>query len=70
MTISVASSTIGASSYVADIYDLSGVHVKHQVVSGTDWTNDVSNYKNGLYIIEIKDTNGNLLGQSKFMKVN
>ena len=70
MTISMASNAISPSTYVADIYDLSGTHVNHQVVTGGSWTNDVSSYKNGLYIIEIKDTSGNLIGHSKFMKSN
>ena len=70
MTVSMASNTTSASTYVADIYDLSGARVDHQVATSSSWTNDVSSYKNGLYIIQVKDTNGNLLGQSKFMKVN
>lgn len=70
MTVSVLSSSVSATTYIADIYDLSGNHINHQVVNSGQWTNDVSAYKNGIYVIQIKDANGNLVGQSKFMKAN
>jgi hypothetical protein len=70
MTVSLASNTINSPTYVADTYDLSGNRVSHQTVSAALWTNDISKYKSGLYFIQVKDTNGNVVGQSKFMKSN
>ncbi len=70
MTVSLASNTINSSTYIADTYDLSGRRVSHQTVSAALWTNDISKYKSGLYFIQVRDANGNFVGQSKFMKVN
>ncbi len=70
MTVSLASNTINSSTYIADTYDLSGRRVSHQTVSAALWTNDISKYKSGLYFIQVRDANGNVVGQSKFMKVN
>jgi hypothetical protein len=70
MTVSILSGSATVVTYVADIYDMAGNHVNHQVANTGQWTNDVSAFKNGLYIITIKDANGNLVGQSKFMKAN
>jgi len=56
--------------YTADIYNTSGALIKHGQESSNTFTEDISDYKLGVYIIEVKDTNGNLLGKSKFVKVN
>lgn len=69
MNVSLAFTTINQSGYVADIYNSLGSHIKHEVVSGTDWSDDVSSYKLGIYIMQVKDTNGNLVGQAEFVKV-
>jgi len=57
-------------SYTEDIYNTSGSLIKHASEASATFTEDISNYKLGVYIIELKDTNGNLLGKSKFVKVN
>jgi len=69
VNVSLTSSTTDAT-YTADIYNASGSIVGHQAVTGGKFTQDVSAYKLGVYIIQLKDNNGNLLGTSKFVKVN
>ena len=56
--------------YTEDIYDTSGKLVKHASETSDTFTEDITNYKLGVYIIELKDGNGNLLGKSKFVKIN
>jgi len=70
MNVSLTSSTINTPVYLADIYSTTGKLIKHESVSGTAWSEDVSSYKLGIYIMQITDTNGNIIGQSKFVKVN
>jgi len=70
MNVSITSGTINTPDYVVSIYNSLGAIVNHQTVSGVSaWTNDVSSYKLGVYIMEVKDTNGNIIGQAKFLKV-
>jgi hypothetical protein len=69
VNVSLASSTINTT-YSADIYNASGTIVGHQSVNSGKFTQDVSNYKLGVYIIQLKDNNGNILGTAKFVKVN
>ncbi len=59
-----------ASDYIADIYNTSGTIIAHQVVKANTWTQDISSYKLGVYIIEVKTNSGDLVGKSKFVKIN
>jgi hypothetical protein len=65
----ITSSTINTPAYVVNIYNSLGSLVDHQTVSGITWSNDVSSYKQGIYVLQVKDINGNIIGQSKFVKV-
>jgi len=58
------------SDYIADIYNTSGTIIAHQVVKANTWTQDISSYKLGVYIIEVKTNSGDLVGKSKFVKIN
>jgi hypothetical protein len=69
ININIPSSTISSPNYVADIYNASGQIVNHQTVTNSSWSNDVSSYKLGLYVLQVKDTNGNIVGVAKFIKV-
>jgi len=69
INVHVTSNTINTPSYVVDIYNAMGEIVNHQIVSQAAWTNDVSSYKHGFYVLQVKDTNGNLVGVGKFSKV-
>lgn len=69
ITVSLALNTT-ASDYIADIYNTSGTVISHQVVKADTWTQDISSYKLGVYIIEVKTNSGDLVGKSKFVKIN
>jgi hypothetical protein len=38
-------------------------------VSSNSFTHDISSYQLGVYIIELKNSNGVIVGESKFVKV-
>jgi hypothetical protein len=69
MNVSLTSNNINAPTYVADIYNSAGVRVSHQTVTAATWTNDISSYNLGVYVMQVKDSNGSIVGQSKFLKV-
>jgi len=54
----------------ADIYSTSGTLIKHESINSNTFTEDISSYKLGIYLIELRTSNGDLAGQSKFIKVN
>jgi len=66
----VASPTVAVPNYVYSIYNMSGTLVGQKSVNRNIWTEDLSNYKAGMYIIVLKDSNGKLIGKSKFVKTN
>jgi hypothetical protein len=73
INVSVNSGTTGnavTQTYVANIYDLAGVMMHTRQVNTNNWTEDVTAYKAGVYIIELKTTDGNMVGKAKFVKVN
>ena len=70
ISINLATTSSVPSSYKANIYDSSGKLITQTSVSSNSWTEDVTRYLPGTYIIQIKDNNGNLIGNSKFVKTN
>jgi hypothetical protein len=40
----------------------------HRILNTFTWTEDVSGYKEGVYIVVLKDNNGNVLAKTKFIK--
>ena len=70
INVSLSSSTTSNVSYVADIYNMSGSLIAHQSVNSGKFTQDISSYKYGVYFIQLKDLNGDLVGQTKFIKSN
>ena len=40
----------------------------HRILNTYSWTEDISSYKEGVYIIALKDMNGDVLAKSKFIK--
>jgi len=56
------------SNYTVDIFNSIGTFIKHQSIKGNSWTENISNYKLGVYVLQIKDNNGNLVGQTKFIR--
>jgi hypothetical protein len=69
MTVTLTTSTTATQVATADIYNAQGKLVEHKVVNSNSFTHDVSGYPLGAYIIELKNANGLLVGQSKFVKV-
>jgi len=70
INVNMASTTINSPTYVVNIYNALGVLVKNETISSATWTDDVSSYNLGVYVMLVKDTNGNIIGQAKFVKVN
>jgi len=58
-------------SYTAAIYSSMGAMVMQTTISnGSTITQDVSGLKPGIYTVEVKTGDGNLMGNSKFIKTN
>jgi len=56
--------------YLASIYNLSGVMMDSKQVNTNNWVQDITGYKAGVYILELKTTDGNVVGKAKFVKTN
>jgi hypothetical protein len=68
INILVNSTAQATANYTADIYNTSGGLMDHRVLNTYSWTEDVSSYKEGVYIIVLKDISGDVLAKSKFIK--
>jgi uncharacterized membrane protein len=60
--------TTAASSYKLNIYDITGAVVVQKTSVKDSWSENVSQFIPGIYIVELKDAGGNSLGQAKFVK--
>jgi len=60
--------TTAASSYKLNIYDITGALVVQKTSANNSWSENVSKFIPGVYIVELKDAGGNSLGKSKFVK--
>jgi hypothetical protein len=69
INVLVNSTTATNKNYTADIYNTSGVLMDHRVLNTDTWTEDVSGYREGVYVITLKNTNGDALEMKKFIKV-
>lgn len=70
ITITVSTNSSTAPNYFANIYNTSGALLVHRAINANSWTEDITSYSTGIYIIELKTTDGNLVGKSKFVKTN
>ncbi|SHN37242.1 T9SS type A sorting domain-containing protein [Mucilaginibacter sp. OK098] len=70
ISVNVSSMTSAAPTYKANIYNSAGQLMMQRSVSSNSWTEDVTQYTPGTYIIQLKDNSGNLIGKSKFVKTN
>jgi hypothetical protein len=71
INVNVASASwIDTQSYKANIYNALGQLMMQKTVSSTNWSQDVTQYTPGTYIIQMTDNSGNLIGKSKFVKTN
>ena len=69
INVLINSTAASTANYTADIYNTSGMSMDHRILNTYSWTEDVSSYKEGVYIIVLKDTNGDVLAKSKFIKI-
>ncbi|SEO41185.1 T9SS type A sorting domain-containing protein [Mucilaginibacter sp. OK283] len=60
--------TTVASSYKLNIYDITGAVVVQKTSVKDSWSENVSQFIPGVYIVELKDAGGNSLGKAKFVK--
>jgi len=70
VTFSLTTSTTMASSYSAKIYNSAGALMGSKSINTNTWTEDVTSYKPGTYIILLQSEAGDMVGQSKFVKTN
>jgi hypothetical protein len=70
ITVNFSSTTsTPTDSYVSTIYNSEGELVMQKTANSSTWTQDVSSLKPGAYIMQIKTTSGNLIGNTKFVRV-
>jgi hypothetical protein len=58
-----------SNSYILTIYNTMGGLVKRLQLTGSNWTEDMSSYTTGTYIMELSDAKGNFIGKTKVVKV-
>jgi hypothetical protein len=70
ININMAATTSATPKYNAVIYNAVGHLMMRKSVSSNSWTEDVTQYTPGTYIIKLTDDNGNQVGKTKFVKTN
>jgi hypothetical protein len=70
ISVNVATETSAAPTYKANIYSSTGQLMIQKSVTGNNWTQDVTQYTPGTYIIQLTDSDGKPVGKSKFVKTN
>ena len=63
-----ATSDKSSPNYSVDIFNSIGTFIKHESINSNSWTEDISAYKIGVYVLQVKDSSGNLVGQTKFIR--
>jgi len=54
--------------FTVDIFNAAGTFIKHESINTNSWTENISTYKIGIYLLQLKDNTGSLVGQIKFIK--
>jgi len=70
ITVNLTSIIKKSASYTSNIYNTAGEVVGHRTVTGDSWTEDVTAFKSGIYVIELRGGDGAVIGKSKFVKTN
>jgi hypothetical protein len=71
ISVNVATETATLTpAYKANIYNAAGQLMTQRTVNSNSWTEDVTQYTPGTYIINLTDKSGTLVGTSKFVKKN
>ncbi|GAA3972792.1 hypothetical protein GCM10022210_23450 [Mucilaginibacter dorajii] len=68
VNVTYGKNTTTASSYKLNIYDATGSLVMQKTSDNTAWSENVENFKPGIYIVELKGNDGYSLGKAKFVK--
>jgi hypothetical protein len=68
VNLSTQSTTVSA--YKASIYNAAGQLILQKSIWGNSWAADITNYTPGTYIVQMRDSNGTVMGKSKFVKTN
>jgi hypothetical protein len=66
--VKIDMSTIPALLYTLNIYNSTGTLIIQKTISGTNYTQDISALKPGVYIVELNDSTGRSKGKKKFVK--
>lgn len=61
-------SSTATGSYKLNIYDVTGSLVTQKTADNSSFSQNVSEFKPGVYIVELKDNQGSSLGKAKFLK--
>lgn len=73
LTVSIASNAVtltpGSTSYKLSIYNSAGLVMIQKSTTSSSWTEDVTKLKAGSYVVQLADSNGKLIGTTKFIKV-
>jgi hypothetical protein len=68
LNITYGLTTTAATSYKLNIYDATGSLVMQKTSDANKWSENVSQFKPGIYIVELKGNSGISLGKTKFVK--
>ncbi|QEC75351.1 T9SS type A sorting domain-containing protein [Mucilaginibacter ginsenosidivorax] len=61
-------SSAATGSYKLNIYDVTGSLISQKTADNSSFSQNVSEFKPGVYIVELKDNQGSSLGKAKFLK--
>jgi hypothetical protein len=68
INVTYGKTNAATSSYKLNIYDATGSLVMQKTSANAAWNENVSQFKPGIYIVELKAGDGNLLGKVKLLK--
>lgn len=68
INVTYGKTNAATSSYKLNIYDATGSLVMQKTSDSSAWNENVSQFKPGIYIVELKGGDGNLLGKVKLLK--
>lgn len=61
--------SLSSDTYTMNIYNSIGVRVLQQTITGSFWTDNVSQYVPGMYVVELYNSKGKFVGKTKFVKL-
>lgn len=68
VNVTYGKTNTAASTYKLTIYDVTGMMVLQKTAGSSTFSENVSQFKPGVYVVELKDNGGSSLGKAKFMK--